>query len=204
MSVPMAIVDYIPVCIFLLVSLTLMHDMYHMMSKGAFALFSAGLIIIFVAGAYKATWKLLYALNICDFTALNNAFFPMQSTGFVLAALGMFGLLFFRQKSTAYVAAPAVYTSSLPFVAFTIIGTAGMWLGLSSIAFKMKKKQAGIMLVISFIFMLAMGYLSSRDFSDPRMNWIGEIVNIMGMVLLYISVQIMHKAGLETFELKHR
>ena len=76
MSLPMAIVDFIPVILFLMAAMTLLHDLYHLMSKGAFALLSAGLIIISVAGFFKATWKLLYALNICDFAALNSAFFP--------------------------------------------------------------------------------------------------------------------------------
>ena len=100
MSLPMAIVDFIPVILFLMAAMTLLHDLYHLMSKGAFALLSAGLIIISVAGFFKATWKLLYALNICDFAALNSAFFPMQSTGFLLGGLGMIALMFFRQKNT--------------------------------------------------------------------------------------------------------
>ena len=89
MSIPMALADFIPVVLFLIASFTLMHDLYHMMSKGAFALFAAGMIVILTAGFYKASWKLLYAMNICDFTALNQSFFPMQSTGFMLGGIGM-------------------------------------------------------------------------------------------------------------------
>ncbi|MBR4162725.1 MAG: hypothetical protein IKR11_04320 [Solobacterium sp.] len=199
MTLPMAIADYIPVILFLIASMTLLHDLYHAMSKGAFALFSAGVILIFTAGLFKATWKLLYALNICDFVALNNAFFPMQSTGFVLGALGIIGFLFFKQNK-AFAVVPPVYTSSLIFVIFTIFGTFCMWMGLAWISSKMKEKKAALLFILSFICMLGMGYLSSKDFANPLMNWIGEIINNIGMILLFIGVRILHKGGLEFYE----
>lgn len=199
MTLPMAIADYIPVILFLIASMTLLHDLYHAMSKGAFALFSAGVILIFTAGLLKATWKLLYALNICDFVALNNAFFPMQSTGFVLGALGMIGFLFFKQNK-AFTVVPPVYTSSLVFVIFTVFGTFCMWMGLARISNKMNEKKAALLFILSFICMLGMGYLSSRDFANPLMNWIGEIVNIIGITLFFIGVRILHKGGLEFYE----
>lgn len=204
MSVPMAIVDFIPVILFLMASMTLLHDLYHMMSKGAFALLAAGLLCVFTAGFYKALWKLLFALGICDFTALNAAFFPMQSTGFMLGGTGMMALLFFRQKkSAAYtIAAPALFRGTMLFVAFTVLGTAAIWGGMSSIASRMKKKNIMIVFVISFVCMLAMGYLSSKDFSSPTMNWIAEGVNIAGMGLFLYGVRSLHSNGLETFELR--
>ena len=162
----MAIVDYIPVILFLMAAMTLLHDLYHMMSKGAFALLAAGLIVISVAGFYKATWKLLYALNICDFAALNTSFFPMQATGFMLGGIGMLALLFFPQKKGAYVAAaPVVFNGTMIFVVFTILGTCSIWSGLAAIAAKMKKKNIVILLLVSLFCMLGMGYLSSKDFS---------------------------------------
>ena len=203
MTLPMAIVDYIPVILFLMAAMTLMHDLYHMMSKGAFALLAAGLIVISVAGFYKATWKLLYALNICDFAALNTSFFPMQATGFMLGGIGMLALLFFPQKKGAYVAAaPVVFNGTMIFVVFTILGTCSIWGGLAAIAAKMKKKNIVILLLVSLFCMLDMGYLSSKDFSNPLMNWIGEGVNLLGMVLFFSSVRLLHQAGLAAFEYK--
>ena len=58
MSVAMALVDYIPVALFLASAIILQRTLYGVMSKGAFALFSAGTITVFVAGLFKATWKL--------------------------------------------------------------------------------------------------------------------------------------------------
>ncbi len=96
-SVGMSLMDYIPVLLFLLASVMLIRDMYNKMSKGAFALFAAGTIDVIAAGFLKATYKLLYALGVCDFERLNDVFFPMQSLGFMLAGLGVLALLLHRQ-----------------------------------------------------------------------------------------------------------
>ena len=85
-SIPMALVDYIPVIFFALASIILLRDLYHKMSKAAFALFSAGVINVTIAGALKATWKLLYAANICDFASLNAIAFGGSS---LLIAVGI-------------------------------------------------------------------------------------------------------------------
>ena len=86
-SVSMALVDYIPVICFAIAGVILMRDLYNKMDKGAFALFSAGVIDIVCAGALKATYKLLYAAGACDFVSLNAMFFPVQSIGFCLPEL---------------------------------------------------------------------------------------------------------------------
>ena len=101
-SISMSLVDYLPVLLFTLSSIILQRDLYNKMSKGAFALFAAGTIDVSFAGALKATYKLLYALGICDFTALSELFFPMQSLGFILAGIGCVAMLCHRQKSRLF------------------------------------------------------------------------------------------------------
>jgi len=198
MTVPMALVDYIPVGLFIAAAILLQRDLYNKMSKGAFALFAAGTLMIMTAGFFKATWKLLYALNVCDFVALNAVFFPMQTTGFVLAAIALIALLTAKQgNGTAYaVVAPAAYTSSMIFVVFTVLGTAGICTSLAVIAGRMKRKGAIALFVLAFVFMLMMGYLSSRDFTEASMNWIAQCTNIVAQGLLFLGVLDLHKAGL--------
>ncbi len=96
----MAIVDFIPVLLFALFGVGLMRDLYNKLSKGAFALLSAGVLMIVTAGGYKALWKLLYALEVCDFKMLNRAFFPMQSTGFMLLGLRMLEKSGLRERTS--------------------------------------------------------------------------------------------------------
>lgn len=202
MSVPMAIVDFIPVVLFLIATLLLMHDLYYQMSKGAFALFSAGTITVFVAGIFKATWKLLYAANICDFQALNKAFFPMQTTGFVLMGISFIGLLHFNQGKALAVATPVVYSSNMIFVIFMVLGLGVAWISLARIARKIKRTNAMVFYLLSFVCMLGMGYLSSKDFTNPLFNWIGEGINVIGMALFLLATRICHNAGLSTAKIK--
>ncbi len=194
MSVAMALVDYIPVALFLAGAIILQRTLYGAMSKGAFALFSAGTITVFVAGLFKATWKLLYAAGICDFAALNKCFFPMQTTGFVLAGLGMIALLCHSQgKNTMYAAAPPVFASSMPFVFLMVFGVAAMDICLCIIAKRRKHALSAILFIISFVFTLGMGYLSSKDFTQASMNWIAEGVNTVGQLLFFAGAYLMHE-----------
>lgn len=197
MTIPMALVDYIPVLFFALSASLLLRDLYHAMSKGAFALLAAGTIMITTAGFFKATWKLLYAANICDFEALNRCFFPMQSTGFLLAGVALVCLLCFRQHPKMLsVAAPAVFSGTMIFVMMMVLGALGLCVSLTIIALRMKKKGAAVLFMLSFVFMLTMGYLSSKDFADPMMNWMAEGVNVIGQGMLLMGTRILHKAGL--------
>ena len=201
MTVPMALVDYIPVCCFLIASIVLQRTLYAEMSKGAFALFAAGTIMVFVAGFFKATWKLLYAFGICDFQALNQSFFPMQSTGFLLAGLGCVALAFFRQQADggqsalAGAAAPAAFKGTFVFVAAMVAGVALMDFSLAKIARKRGAALAATLFVVSFVFALGMGYLSSKDFANPAMNWIAEGVNVCGQAIFLVASIILARKG---------
>lgn len=97
-SLALALFDFVPVILFTLTSVTLMRDLYDSMSKGAFALFAAGCLDIISAGTLKALYKLLYAMGLCNFTALDDVFFPLQSLGFALSGLGLFALVTHRQE----------------------------------------------------------------------------------------------------------
>ena len=97
-SVGMALFDYIPVIFFAIGAVILLRDLYNKMSKGAFALFAAGVIDVTMAGFLKATWKLLYAGAGIDISALNAMFFPVQSIGFLLAGIGIVSMLSHKQS----------------------------------------------------------------------------------------------------------
>lgn len=201
-SVAMALVDYIPVIFFALAAVLLQRDLYNKMSKGAFALFAAGTINVFAAGALKAAYKLLYAAGVCDFEPLNDMFFPVQSIGFLLAGAGTVAMLCIKQKGTAALAvAPVVYKGTFLFVGLMVAGLGCMDVGLCYLAVKLKKKSAIVLFVLSFVCSLCMGYLSSQDFAQASMNWIAEGVNVVGQGCLLWGVWMLHKAGLVEYQL---
>lgn len=189
MSVAMAIADFIPVVIFLLTSMILRKEFYARMSRNMYTLFAAGTVMIFMAGALKATWKLLYAAGICDFDKLNHMFFPVQSIGFVLAGTAiLLTVLFHRPKKNKVLSAavvPAVYSGTMLFVTLMILGLMGFTGGLMIDASRKKKPAAVVLFVIAFLMLLAMGYLASKDFSKAFMNWLAEIINIIGQICLF-------------------
>lgn len=200
-TIPMALMDFVPVVLFIVTAVFLLRDLYHLMSKGAYALMAAGSIMISVAGSFKALWKLLYAAGICDFEVLNHLFFPMQSVGFTLLGLSLVALLLFRQTTgrpmtMAVAAAPAVYKGTMLFVGLIVLGTAGLCGGLCGLAARLKRRKAIILFVLAFILMLSMGYLSSRDSSSAAMNWIEQSVNAAGQLCLLLGVLDLHRHGI--------
>ncbi len=199
-TVPMAIVDFIPVLLFFLAALILQRDLYNKMVKGAFALLAAGSIMVLISGVYKAMWKILYALNVCDYPALSEAFFPMQAPGFLLVFLSLVAMLARKGKNgaapMAAVAAPALFESSLPFVGVQTLGCGGVHWCLFAIARRMKKPLACAMFAVAFVAMLGMGYLSARFDDSSGMHWLAQSVNIVSTGALLAGVVILNKSGL--------
>ena len=204
-SVAMALVDYIPVALVAVASVILMRDLYNKMSKGAFALFAAGMIDIVCAGGLKATYKLLYAAGICDFEALSNMFFPVQSIGFLLAGIGVVAMIAHRQKKPAAMAlaAPVFFSGTFIFVGLMVAGLGMLDTVLCILSAKLKKPWLMIFFILSFVCSLGMGYLSTKNFEQASMNWIAEGVNVVGQGALLIGTLLAHKFGLSELRLRN-
>ena len=199
----MALVDYVPVIFFAISAVILMRDLYNKMSKGAFAIFSAGMINITCAGALKATYKLLYAASICDFQALSDMFFPVQSIGFLLAGIGIIAMLTRRQsKSKVWAVAPPLFSGTFVFVGLMVAGLGLLDVALCILSAKLKKAWLIALFVLSFVCSLGMGYLSAQDFTEASMNWIAECVNVVGQGTLLVGTLLLHKYGLNQLKLK--
>jgi len=182
MNILMALFDYGPVIFFMIASIKLQRLLYNYMSKGSYALLCSGTISIIAAGLFKATWKLLYNANICDFEKLNQCFFPMQSLGFLLAGIAMLSLIRKPLKKTNLYAVP-VFSGTWIFVTGMVLGVMAVNLSLAKIALDHKKKTTAILYIIAFLLMLCMGYLSSKDFTQTYMNWIAQAINFIGQGL---------------------
>ena len=189
-SVPMALMDFIPVILFLLGSLIIVKDLKSRISVISWIMFTIGIIMVTAAGALKAAYKLLYALNIADVTWMTNQFFSNQAVGFLLAGIGLtIGVTSLKGKTLAVV-------PTMALVGIMVIGLGAMDASLCFLANRLKKRSALVCFIISFFLILGMGYLSSRDFTQASMNWIAQGVNIAGQLLLYIGCRILHNAGL--------
>lgn len=202
-TVPMALIDFIPVILFGIAAVYMQRGLYNKMSKGAFALFAAGTIDIVCAGLLKALYKLLYAAKVCDFEPLNSLFFPLQSLGFLLAGLGVIAMLTHKQTGTKLNSvAPVASSGTAIFVSAMVIGMALIYIGLSVISVKLKKPILIAVFVVSLVLMMGMGYLSTKDFSEAYMNWVAQGINILAQGLLLYGVIRLNKLGMTELVLK--
>ena len=196
-TVPMGLMDFVPVVLFGIAAVLLQRDLYNKMPKYAFACFAAGTIDIFLAGFLKALWKLLYAAGVCDFQVFNAMFMPVNSIGFLLAGLGI--ILMFPIRKRTLAVAPPLFSGTVVFISMMVLGLGAICACLSVLSVKLKKKGAIVLFVLTFFCYMGMGYLGSRDSAGAAANWIEQSVNCIGEVLLLAGVLILHKAGLREY-----
>ena len=196
-TIPMALMDFVPVIFFGITAVLLLRDLYNKMAPGVYALLAAGSVNVFLAGFCKALWKLLYAAKICDFVALEEMFMPVNSLGLLFVGVAMIGMLCRKKKSLMLSVAPPVFASSLPFIALMVLGLGGLCTGLSILAAKMKKAPVMVLFILSFVCAMAMGYMSSQDSTQSWVNWVEQSINTVSQLCLMIGVIALHKAGLK-------
>ena len=198
-TIPMALMDFVPVAFFGVSAVLLLRDLYNKMFKGAYALLAAGSVNVFMAGFCKALWKLLYAANICDFVALEEMFMPVNSIGLLFVGLSLLGMLLWKRKGAMLSVAPVAFTSSMPFIMMMVVGLGGMCAALSVIAAKMKKGKVMILFILSFVCAMAMGYMSSRDSTLSWVNWAEQSINTVSQLCLMLGTIALHKADLRNW-----
>ena len=196
-TVPMGLMDFVPVVLFGIAAVLLQRDLYNKMPKYAFACFAAGTVNIFLAGFLKALWKLLYAAGVCDFQVFNAMFMPVNSIGFLLAGLGI--ILMFPIRKRMLAVAPPLFSGTVVFISMMVLGLGAICACLSVLSVKLKKKGAIVLFVLTFFCYMGMGYLGSRDSAGAAVNWIEQSVNCIGEVILLAGVLILHKAGLREY-----
>ena len=193
-TVPMALVDFIPVILFTIAAIVLQRYLYSRINKGAFVLFAAGTLDVVCAGFGKALYKLLNAANICDFKPLNNIFFPLQSLGFILAGIGILALVFSGQTQTNGLAVIHSSFMGTPlFITLMVLGVALIDIVLCIIAVQMGKPMLVVIFALSFLLELSMGYLSSRDFTQAAVNWCVQGINVLSQGLLLFGALALRK-----------
>ena len=189
MTVPMALMDFVPVLLFGAAWVILYRDLKNKLDLCTGILLPLGAVIVFLAGFLKATWKMQKALGVSAVELFNKMMFPCQSIGFLLLAAGMLALMYGKRKSTAR-------SLTMVWVMCNVLGALGMSAGLVWVAKRMKVKPAIPLFILTFVLMMMMGYLSSKDFAQASANWIAQSVNTLGQALLLIGAVLLHKAGL--------
>ena len=197
-TVPMALSDYIPVILFGISALLLIRDLKNKMTKGGFATLCLGAAVAFLAGFFKASYKLLFAVGVGEVAFLNSSFLPLQSTGLLLTGLSLVLMLVLRKKSAALAMAPL----TMGFISMMVLGLGGMCASLGVVAVKMKKKLLIPVFILCFFCYMGMGYLASSKDGSAASNWIEQGVNTVGQILLLCGVSALHRSGLKELRLE--
>ena len=197
-SVPMALMDFVPVVFFGISAAILRRDLFNKMSRQIFSLFSAGTMFIFMAGLLKATWKLLYGAGICDFQALNTLFLPTQSIGFLLTGAAVVMML--AGKKVPVMAVPPVFGGTMVFIPMMVLGLGAMVTVLSVLAAKLRKKPVMLLFILSFLASLAMGGMASQDSTQSWVNWVEQSLNCVGQGALLMGAVMLDRAGLKEYK----
>lgn len=198
-TIPMALMDFVPVLCFGSAAAILQRDLHDKMRKSQFALFAAGTVNIFAAGLLKDLWKLLYAAGLCDFAALNAMFLPLQSLGFLLAGIGIAWMMTGKRVPVLAVA-PPVFSGSVIFICMMVLGLGSVCTVLGILAVKLGKKWAAGLFVLSFLCSMGMGAMASQDATQAWVNWAEQTINCVSQGLLLWGVIVLDKAGLENMK----
>lgn len=197
-TVTMALVDCVPVVLFMVAAVILQRDLYDQLPKGAYSLVAAGSIMAFLGGFMKALWKILYATGVADYVLLDHALFTLQGPGFLLFFLGLTGLFWKGEKNVASAlvagAAPAATTTSIPFIVMQVVGLGGAQVLLAVAGARRGARLAPVAFAFAFVFMLGMGYLGAKFDDSSSMHWVAQLTNTLSMACFLWGALMLHAA----------
>ena len=111
--------------------------------------------------------------------------------------LSLIGMLLWKRKGAMLSVAPVPFVSSMPFIMMMVVGLGGMCAALSVIAARMKRGKVMLLFILSFVYAMAMGYMSSQDSTQAWVNWAEQTINTVSQLCLMLGVIALHKAGLK-------
>ena len=218
-SLIMGIVDLIPVILFTLAGCIIIKELFTKLRKPFAVMLCSGVTLSLTAGLFKAIWKILLSLNICDFYPFDVMFMPTQSLGFILMGVGLLSLLFMKKETQettvnvitlplvilAILATPARQENgSIVFIAFLVIGELLIATSLSYLAIKNKKWLCLVLFIISCIALIVMGAMkplsTKLNMDVTTANWVEESINIVAQSTLLVSSYLLSKIGFLSFK----
>ena len=218
-SLIMGLVDLLPVILFALAGCIIIKEMFNKLRKPFAVMVCSGVTLSLTAGLFKAIWKILLALNVCDFYPFNIMFMPTQSLGFVLMGVGLLSLLFPIKKAkeekvnmivwplliAILAGTPATQVDgNIAFIAMLVIGEAMIATSLSYLAVKNKKWLCLVLFIVSFIGLMIMGAMkplsTKMSLSVTAANWIEQSVNIVAQVSLLVGCFLLNKKGFFAYQ----
>ena len=217
-SILMGIVDLIPVILFAIAGCIIIKELFNKLKKPFAVLLCSGVTLSLTAGLFKAIWKILLSLNVCDFYPFDVMFLPTQSLGFILMGIGLLSLLFEKKKdmvatnvvtlpllSFVILSTPAKQENgSMVFIAVLVIGELMIATALSYLAIKNKKWICLVLFIVSCIGLITMGAMkplsTKLNMDVTTANWVEEAINIVAQSTLLVGCYLLSKIGFFHFK----
>ena len=212
-SLIMGIVDLIPVILFALAGCILIKALFNQLKKPFAVMLCSGVTLSLTAGVFKAVWKILLSLDICDFYPFNIMFMPTQSLGFILMGIGLLSILFdkdVRGVKTNVIVWPLVLLvltgtpakqvdGNVAFIAMLVIGELMIATSLCFLSVKNKKWLCMILFIVSCISLILMGAMkplsSKMNMTVTVANWVEQSINIVAQSTLLVGCYLLNKVG---------
>lgn len=218
-SLIMGIVDLVPVILFVLAGCIVIKELFNKLRKPFAVMLCSGVTLSLTAGLFKAIWKILLSLNICDFYPFDIMFMPTQSLGFILMGVGLLSLLFSKKENkevtTNAVALPLLFIiftgvpaklvdGNVAFIAMLLIGELMIATSLSYLAVKNKNWLCLTLFIVSCIALIMMGAMkplsTKLEMDVTTANWVEESINIVAQSTLLVGVYLLSKKGFFNFK----
>jgi hypothetical protein len=178
-SLSFALVDFIPSITFAVGAYFLIKLVLRECGKSCTYLMITGSTLIFLAGFFKATWKLLYVTNTADVRLLSEMQFALLAPGFLLMLIGI--VLFSRSGKVTSPPLLAMAPWKIPLLAVMVLCSLGTHGILTYISFRRHLKLAAVGFIVAFICVLGMGGMASGE-QTVMMQWIEESINSIGQI----------------------
>lgn len=218
-SLVMGIVDLIPVVLFALAGCIIIKELFNKLRKPFAVLVCSGVTLSLTAGVFKAIWKILLSLNICDFYPFDAMFLPTQSLGFILMGIGLLSLLF-KEKDKGVVTTNAfaipllsliilstparLENGSIVFIVLLVVGELMIATSLSYLAIKNKNWICLALFIVSCIALITMGAMkplsTKLNMDVTTANWVEESINIVAQSTLLVGSYLLSKKGFLAFK----
>ena len=214
--------DLVPVILFMLGSVILLKTLYDKMVKGCYCLLCAGSVMVFSGGVLKAFHKIIMGIFRVDYVILDKQFTTTQSIGFLLLFLALLGM--FTSYNTNHISKTTklgalslplfifltdeikygdsglpAFNNLWPFLSIMILGAAGFLVMLVIISIKMKCKVETILFILAIVFMVGMGYLSTKRGYDGA--WYQISCNLCYQGVYLAGCLLLKKHGLKEVDL---
>lgn len=192
-SLGLAVLDFVPIFAFLvgayfLVKIAILHR-----GSACGKMMLAGTGLVFTGGFLKASWKLLYVLDIADIQLMSEAQFVLLAIGFtgMLVSLSYLARSFNQEAKLG--SALLMATWKIPFLTVMTLCSLGAHGVLAYIGFKKKDFLAAALFILVMVCMLAMSGLASGAEQTVTMQWIEESINSVGQLSFALGSYLLYR-----------